>query len=775
MAPQPFYRRFGPVILVVAASLIPFIVWGGYRAILSNSNDVRDWLPLKYPETREYRWFREQFGAQDFVVVSWPGCTLEDARLDRFAESLSAQRGSNGDDQLCGPIVTGRSLLRQLTMPPTELDRRRAIARLQGVLIGPDGQQTCALVFLRDSSARRLEPAISEIRQAAVSAGVLRDEVRLGGIPFVNATLNRESTNSLVRLASVSGLLGMLIAWLCFRDLRLTSLVLLVGIYSAALALAVVPMTGKPLNAVLITMVPLVYVTAVSGAIHLSNYYLDALGNGRFREAPDRAVRHAAVPLLLAAATTAIGLLSLGFSDLHPVQMFGVFSAIGVVIGSAAHFLLLPAALAVLMPPGFARRRRTKSGAMDPESHLGVFPSLGRWIVSHSGLVLQLSLIVLCLGALGLPRIRTSIQLMRLFSPTTPVIPMTRWLEEHLGATIPLEMVIRFSPESQTAILDRMRLVAATHAKVRRLPSTSGCLSAATFAPAEVNQARGENFLRRATLNVSLERRTDLLREHGWIAQDGRDELWRISLRIRGMDDLDYAAFVDTIRQAVAPVHRGQLSLDRPGVDLFITGTAPIVFKARQSLLNGMLIGLSTDIALIVVAVIAITRCWRTGAVMFLVGIFPTAVVFGSMGLLGIVVDIGSVMTPCVALGVTVDDVIHFMRCHRQAARQGASASHSALRAYGTCGRAIFQSWGIIGLGLGVFALSSFVPTFRFGLLMSLLLTAGMLGNLLFLPAILAGRIGQGIASTTRTAPQRSALPARLSRGRSVGRDSQRL
>ena len=66
----------------------------------------------------------------------------------------------------------------------------------------------------------------------------------------------------------------------------------------------------------------------------------------RFRDAPDRAVRHASVPLLLAAATTAVGLLSLGFSDLHPVQLFGVFSAVGVVIGSAAHFLLLPAAFA---------------------------------------------------------------------------------------------------------------------------------------------------------------------------------------------------------------------------------------------------------------------------------------------------------------------------------------------------------------------------------------------------------------------------------------------
>ena len=95
---------------------------------------------------------------------------------------------------------------------------------------------------LPDGGAGRLEPTMELIRRAAELAGVPRDEVRLGGIPVVNAALNEESTRSLVRLAGVSGLLGLVIAWLCFRDLRLTMLVLAVGVYSAAASLAVVPL-----------------------------------------------------------------------------------------------------------------------------------------------------------------------------------------------------------------------------------------------------------------------------------------------------------------------------------------------------------------------------------------------------------------------------------------------------------------------------------------------------------------------------------------------------
>ena len=63
------------------------------------------------------------------------------------------------------------------------------------------------------------------------------------------------------------------------------------------------------------------------------------------------------------------------------------------------------------------------------------------------------------------------------------------------------------------------------------------------------------------------------------------------------------------------------------------------------------------------------------------------------------------------------------------------------------------QSWGVIGLGLSAFALSTFIPTFRFGALMIGLLTVGLIGNLFFLPALLAGPLGRLIARHIRRQP----------------------
>src|SRR4029078_10447771 len=101
-----------------------------------------------------------------------------------------------------------------------------------------------------------------------------------------------------------------------------------------------------------------------------SNYYLESLRRVGSNAAIGDAVRHAALPLGLATATTALGLLSLWYSDLAPIRLFGLFSAIGVLIGLAMQLVVLPALLNV-WPPTRAvpplRERTIYEAAMDVE------------------------------------------------------------------------------------------------------------------------------------------------------------------------------------------------------------------------------------------------------------------------------------------------------------------------------------------------------------------------------------------------------------------------
>src|SRR6185312_390503 len=140
------------------------------------------------------------------------------------------------------------------------------------------------------------------------------------------------------------------------------------------------------------------------------------------------------------------------------------------------------------------------------------------------------------------------------------------------------------------------------------------------------------------------------------------------------------------------------------------------------------------------IASVMIVVFWdiSAGLILLIPSVFPLVIVFGMMGWMGIVIDVGTIMTPTVALGVSVDDVVHFLIWYRKGLKEGRGRHGAIMLAYEGCARAMYQSWSVLALGLAVFALSSFVPTQRFGALMFTLLTAALVGNLFMLPSVLA-------------------------------------
>jgi predicted RND superfamily exporter protein len=253
-----------------------------------------------------------------------------------------------------------------------------------------------------------------------------------------------------------------------------------------------------------------------------------------------------------------------------------------------------------------------------------------------------------------------------------------------------------------------------------------------------------------------LKRTHPRLIEAGYLYASEQEEAWRISVRVTAGEDLDYGFFQEQLRARVEPITHQVQAGGTKGVSAIYTGAVPIIFKARHSLLDGLILGFGTDVLLVVVSIVVLMRDLSSGLLLFLTSVFPMTIVFGLMGWCGWVVDIGSVMTPSVALGVTIDDAIHFLLWFRRGIAHGLSQRKAVALAYAGCGRAMVQSWGVIGVGLSVFALSTFVPTFRFGALTIALLTAALACNLLLLPALLAGPLGRTLAARVRVRTKQS-------------------
>jgi len=363
------------------------------------------------------------------------------------------------------------------------------------------------------------------------------------------------------------------------------------------------------------------------------------------------------------------------------------------------------------------------------------------------------------------------VQLMRLFSPNARIRQDYKWLETKLGPLVPMEILVRIDQQTcPLNFLERMELVGRIQSAISGLDEVGSSLSTVTFGRSlDVGDsgdgiggvaARALGFgarTKRSVLNRRLVAHRQEFLDGDYLRDatlpDGREEeLWRISARVSATKEVDYALFKRDLQSKIDPILAEMNAEGVEGVAVDYTGLVPLVYKAQHSLLDGLMIGFVYDFAIIVAVMIVLCRAASAGLVLLLPAAFPALMVFGSMGwghsLLKsldagtLLIDIGTVMAPSVALGVTVDDVVHFMLWFRKGIADGLDRRQATMLAYKGCARAMYQSWGVIGIGLSVFALSPFGPTQRFGHMMLAMLTIALVGNLVFLPALLSGPLG---------------------------------
>ncbi len=694
-------------------------------------------------------------------------------------------------------VITTRMLLQKLTSAPLNMEADEAIKRLTGNILGPEGQ-ACCIVILNDFPGDQLRQAIgfrkprwidSEADQGALFRAlqvcdIPLDAAHLGGPPIDNLSINEEGQRTLVRLALAAGGLGLILAWWSLRSITLTLIVILCGIVSTCGATAAIWVTGCHADAIVLAMPSLIYVLTISGAIHLVNYYREAVRTHGIKGAAGRALAAGYKPATLCSVTTALGLLSLFASDLTPIRRFGIFSALGMLLMLAVLFLLLPSALEFFGRKhafGFTVLGRAPAKGDDNGFIERWAVRWAHWVIHHyrsvcvSGLVLMIGL------SFGIAKIHTSVDLLKLFDSNSRILADYHWLEENLGNLVPLEVLVRFdaemlgkpgekSSDGKLTILNRIQIVDHVRSQIYHTFGDDGQglisppMSAAAFVPPLNSGKRGTYaVLHNRTLNHKLEQSIGALATSGYLAIDPAtgDELWRISLRVAAFKNVDYGQFTQEVQEVVNPLvaqasakllARESLANAKP-IQAIHTGAIPIVYKAQRELLTSLIESTVWSFVTITPLLIWVTRGVGAGIVAMLPNLLPVLAVFGSMGWLGISVDIGCMMTASIALGVAVDDTIHFLCWYRHGQLTCPTRGEAIESAFRSCCRPTLQAAVVNGLGLSVFLLSTFVPTKQFGLLMLVILSCGAIAELILLPAILASPLGVAFDITKSRQP----------------------
>lgn len=762
------------VTVVLALVALPFLIYGAWQTMDGIHTSALKWLDPQEPARKTYDRFAEQFDEGPFVLVSWEGCTLDDPRLTDLEATLNQRLAQDkGDPQrLFSDVFSGQSLFRDLTSRAVGLRPAAAEQRLEGALLGADSGTTALVVVLSEYGERNRRRALDELQAIATRVTSLQqDDLHLAGPP-VNATaIDLESDRSIDYYVAPSVVVSFLLCAWCLWSLRYALAIIAVAAFGELMMLGALYYGGVQMDAVLIVLPPLVFVLTVSAGIHLVNYFYDQVRLGAGRQAPREAVRKGLLPCGLAALTTAIGLGSLLVSRIVPVYYFGAFASVGVLVAVVLLFLTLPGAMCRWpRAPG-----EVTSGSAT--AHAAVYlVRAGRFICRYASAITFLGITLLVVCGFGLTHLRTSVGVDKLLAPGSRVVRDLRWMEEHVANLAPLEIIVTFPPEDELRMVDRLFIVQQLEQAVRRMDTVGGLLSTSSFLP-DVPRGRS-SWSRRAQFNARLDAARDRLLQTRYLAESEAGQSWRISTRVSSAEGVDFRDTLAAMREIVEP------ELDRLAKDFkeygvrpatTYTGVMPIVDQAQHALLSDMYSSMVLAFGLVWVVMVAVLaerppslagapgsvlKAMWLGTLAMIPNLFPIVAVFGLMGWLGWPADIGSTMTACVALGIAVDDTLHFLAWYRHETAKGDSPVLAIRHTFQHCGRAMIQTTLICGVGMLVFAFSGFVPTRRFALLMFTLLAAALVADLVLLPAILASPLGRVFAvRRPRQAAARPELP----------------
>ncbi|NQT13778.1 MAG: MMPL family transporter [Planctomycetes bacterium] len=724
-----------PAILVLLVAATPVFAWAIWGALRDADNDLFAWVDDRVPAKQAFNDFRRDFGRQELAIVSWPGCALDDPRLPGLAGQLS----SSSDAACFEQITTGEELLDKLTAPPFDLPRSRVLGSLVGNMLGPDGQTSCLILTLSDHGAENRGHSIAAIRSAADRVEGLDSEMlRLGGPAVELWAITYESVRSPVILWFIAIVFIAIVSCILLRSLLLSALVVGIAVLNGAFSVAIVYFTGNGMNAVLMPMPTLVMVLSVSCSVHVVNYYREAAHTG-CSDFARATLESAWLPCVLSAVTTAIGLAALVTSDTPPVREFGLYSAVSILLGTALILLILPSSLSRFFGPTAASARQQRPWPMWPRLALGI--NRLRWPVVLAGVG------CIIVSSIGLWRLDTSMTLPRTFSVRTRVVRDAQWLEEHVRPLSQVETVLVFDKSCGLSGVRRLALVAEVARAVRQDPHMHATLSLADLLPHPPASRSIRAAGRRAIMDRYLKDRRESLIETGYLAEVGGDESWRISGPVSSLSNTQYADLLASARKcAEGAVNSADAS---GGIHIQCTGAIALYDEFQRQMFRDLTSTYTTAFLAITVTMCLVLGSVRAGLISMLPNLFPAVVMLGLLGWLNVRMDVGSIMTASVALGIAVDGTLHYVISFRRSVEAGASQVLGIQEGYSRCGVALVQATVICAVGIHFLGYSDFLPTARFGWLIAAMLGLALVGDLVLLPALLVGPLGRLFVQNT--------------------------
>ena len=485
-----------------------------------------------------------------------------------------------------------------------------------------------------------------------------------------------------------------------FRQIKALMIALLSIIISIIWISGIMALMNVSINVISYLTFNLLMIIGVSDAIHLlMKYHEEAYSNDDKFNALQNVIVEIGAALLLTSFTTAIGFLSLSIANIKILQEFGIIMAIGICILFIITIIVMPIVLSYIDKPD---EKHIKRLILKKDSSLTYF--FQNLVKRKPRSIIYLSILIFALSIYGLYQIDSNVTVMGDLKPGNKLHTDLNFVENNFGGTLPLEIVISY---------DDSQLL--TH----NLEFQKKYL---IF----VNELHNYDIIKSVTGYWDLDGNQNI--QQSKYINNKRDQL-RISCGIKSIDSEEAKTISTEIINLYEQIFKNN--------NIKLTGSTLLSLKMNNYMIKSLLNSFVIAFFIIFISMNLLFKSFKLSLVSIIPNIFPLIFAGGVMGFSGISLRPATAMTFSIALGIAVDDTIHFLSRFRSEYKKTNSHSISSKNTILTTGRAIIGTTVTLAMGFVVLIFSNFKPNAQFGILSTIILIIALLASLLLLPSLI--------------------------------------
>lgn len=564
-----------------------------------------------------------------------------------------------------------------------------------------------------------------DIRQAHPNVNVY-----LTGMVMMNNSFSESSKNDMASLVPISfGVMLFLLALLVggFTGTFATLLVILFSIMSA---MGLGAYMGMPLSPPSASAPTIILTVAIANCVHVMVTFMHSMRHGMLKnDALIESLRLNLQPVFLASVTTALGFITMNFSDVPPFRHLGNFVALGVLVSFILSVSLLPAIISLLP----TRVKQTK------ENENRLMEKFAEFVIEKKNAIFWVMMGIILLLVSALPRNELNDIFVHYFDETVTFRTDSDFTTENLTGLYNIEYSLKAAEAggiSEPEFLEEIEAFANWYRKqpetlhvniytdiIKRLNKNMHGDDESYYAiPDDRNLAAQYLLLYEMSLPYGLDLNNQI---------NVDKSATRMTATLKTISS---NSFLEVEQRAQKWLSENTTHIKQGDG----SGTSVMFANIGKRNIVSMLVG--TTIALILISIVLIfaLRSLKIGFVSLVPNLVPAAMGFGLWGLTVGEIGLSLSVVTSMSLGIVVDDTVHFLSKYLRARREKELDAEDAVRyAFKTVGRALLITSIVLVVGFLILATSSFELNSGMGLLTAAVIAFAIFADFLFLPAIL--------------------------------------